>query len=241
MTACVLLQERGGALLNKAIFVIVPAYNEGGVIRSTAQPLIDLGYSVVIVDDCSQDGTADALVGLPIYYLRHPVNLGQGAALQTGMRFAVLQGADVVVHFDADGQHQARDVDALVEPILSGQADVVLGSRFLRREDVLEVPFVRRLLLRCAVFVNWGLTGVRLSDAHNGFRAMSAAAAKLINLSENRFAHASEIIVQIRQFRLRFVEKPTTIVYTDYSRAKGQPMWNAISIFSEMLLRRLFK
>lgn len=227
--------------MNNRVFIVIPAYNEGKVIRSTLQPLIDRGYSIVIIDDCSRDETAQVLSGLPIYYLRHPVNLGQGAALQTGMTFALYKGAHVIVHFDADGQHQAQEVGIIIEPILSGEADVVLGSRFMRMEDALRIPVARRLLLRGAIIVNWVLTRTWLSDAHNGFRAMSATAAKQIHLSENRFAHASEIIVQIRRLRLRYVERPTAIVYTDYTKAKGQSLWNAFNIFSDMLWRRIFR
>jgi glycosyltransferase involved in cell wall biosynthesis len=226
--------------MNRGVFVVVPAYNEGRVIRSTVLPLVEAHYAVVVVDDGSTDHTASVLNGLGVYVLRHPINLGQGAALQTGMTFALQQGAEFVVHFDADGQHRAEDIATLVEPLRRGEADVVLGSRFLRQADRQAVPLLRRMLLRGAVIVDGLLTGVWLSDAHNGFRALTRAAAAQIHLRENRFAHASEILSQMRRLGLRYVERPTTILYTDYAKAKGQSMWNALNIVADLLLRRLF-
>lgn len=226
---------------NKDIFVIVPAYNEGQIIRKTVEPLIQLGYSVVVVDDGSKDKTRQALNGLPVYYLNHPVNLGQGAALQTGMTFALQEGAEIIVHFDADGQHRAQDIPDLAEPLIKGEADVALGSRFLRWHDKKAVPLGKRLVLQVAIVVNGILTGLWLSDAHNGLRALTRGAAQKIFLKENGYAHASEIIHQICRLRLRYIEKPTRIHYTSYSKAKGQSFWNAFNIVIDLLLRRIFK
>ena len=227
--------------MGNSIFVVIPAYNESRAIRSTVEPLIAHGYTVVVVDDHSIDQTCAVLQKLPVYYLRHPINLGQGAALQTGMDFALQQGAEFIIHFDADGQHQAEDISMLMEPLQCGQADVVIGSRFLRWEDRQEVPTFRQLFLRVAVLVNWLITGVRLTDAHNGFRALTRSAAQKIYLRENRFAHASEILVQIRHAKLRYVERPTKIVYTNYSKAKGQSLWNAFNIMVDLLLSRFIR
>jgi glycosyltransferase involved in cell wall biosynthesis len=222
-------------------FVVVPAYNEERAIRSVLQLLIEAHYSVVLVDDASTDSTQLMAADLPICVLRHPINLGQGAALQTGMTFALLQGAEVIVHFDADGQHRVEDIDALIEPLVQGTADVAFGSRFLRKADSQAVPLARRVLLKSAVIVNGLLTGMWLSDAHNGFRAFTEAAARRIQIRENRFAHASEILVQVRRQRLTYVEVPTRISYSDYSKAKGQSSWNALNILIDLLLRRIFR
>jgi polyprenyl-phospho-N-acetylgalactosaminyl synthase len=222
-------------------FVVVPAYNEASVIGATVRPLIDAGFSVVVVDDGSSDGTWDVIQQLPVYGIRHGINLGQGAALQTGMSFAVKQGADYVVHFDADGQHRPVDINVLLKPLLDGQADVVLGSRFLTAASAAAVPFRRRLFLRGATYVNFVLTGVMLSDAHNGLRALTREAAQRIQLRENGYAHASEILHQIRSQRLAYTERPTTILYSDYSVAKGQSLWNGFNIVFELLLTKLFQ
>jgi glycosyltransferase involved in cell wall biosynthesis len=226
---------------NRRIFVVVPAYNEASALRTTLDPLLARGYSVVVVDDGSSDGTFSIAAGLPLHALRHAVNLGQGAALETGTIHALDRGAEVVVHFDADGQHAVEDVDALVAPILLGEADIVFGSRFLRTADRERVPRLKRLLLRAAVIFSGLMTGVWLSDAHNGFRALSRSAAARIRLRENGFAHATEILSQVRAARLRWLERPTTVRYTGYSKAKGQPAVNSLSILLDLMLRRLFR
>lgn len=223
------------------IYFVIPAYNEATVIQSTLRPVLEEGYSVVVVDDGSKDHTCEALKEVGVYALRHPVNLGQGAALQTGMTFALEQGAKMIVHFDADGQHQVQDLSVLLEPILKGEADVVLGSRFLRLVDKEDVPLAKRILLRVAIIVNGLTTGLWLTDAHNGLRVLTRAAAEKICLKENGYAHASEIVNQIRQLRLRYVERPARIRYSAYSKSKGQSMWNAFNIVIDLLLRGIFK
>lgn len=223
------------------IFAVIPAYNEQNAIAESVMPLLQCGYQVVVVDDGSSDDTWQVLQSLPVHRLRHPVNLGQGAALQTGMVYAVRQLADYVFHFDADGQHRMEDIEVLLEPLRSGQADVALGSRFLDPDHTQEVPRAKRVLLRTARLVNFALTGLYLTDAHNGMRAMTRHAAGLIELKENGFAHATEILSQIRHHRLRYVECPTRIRYTEYSQAKGQKISNAFNILFDLVLGRVFR
>ncbi|MEX2162612.1 MAG: glycosyltransferase family 2 protein [Anaerolineales bacterium] len=226
---------------NSAIYVVVAAYNEGRVIRATLRPLVALGYSVVVADDGSRDNTWRQLADLGVHRLRHPFNLGQGAALQSAVSYALQQGAAYIAHFDADGQHSLEDLPGLLAPVMAGRADVALGSRFLRKEDWQAVPFSRRVLLKGAVVVNWLLTGLWLTDAHNGARAMTRKAAQRIVLRENGFAHATEILQQIRVHRLRYVERPTRIRYTEYSRLKGQRFWHAFDVFVDLMIRRIFR
>lgn len=227
--------------MKPSIYLIVPAYNEGRVIESNLERILGLGYEIVVIDDGSSDDTWKTLRALPVHALRHPINLGQGAALQTGMTYAIGKGADYIVHFDADGQHQVQDIPILLAPLLEEESDFALGSRFLRKEDSEQVPVRRRLILKAGRAINFILTGVRLTDAHNGFRAMTAEAAAQLHLNENRMAHASEILVQIRRSGLRYVERPTTIVYTEYSQEKGQSAWNGIRIVMDLVLRRIFR
>lgn len=224
-----------------SIFIVVPAFNEGKVLGRSLRSLIKVGYSVVVVDDCSRDNTWRVLAKLPVHRLRHPINMGQGAALQTGMTYALQQGAQILAHFDADGQHQVEDLPGLCAPILAGEADVVLGSRFLRNKDLQAVPPTRRILLKMAVWVNWLFTGMRLTDAHNGARALSAQAARQIQLQENGFAHATEILQKIRAANLRVAEQPTHIVYTEYSKQKGQRAWHALDIFVDLVIQRFLR
>lgn len=220
---------------------MVPAYNEGAVIRTTLQPVIEAGYSVVVVDDGSSDNTWEQLGGLGVHRLRHPLNLGQGAALQTGVSYALKQGAEYIVHYDADGQHSPDDIEGLLAPVKAGEADLALGSRFLRQADWQAVPLGRRILLRGGVIVNGLLTGLWLSDAHNGARAMNRRAAEQIVLKENGFAHASEILQQIKAGGLRYVERPTRIRYTEYSQFKGQKASNALNILMDLVIRRFLQ
>jgi glycosyltransferase involved in cell wall biosynthesis len=222
------------------VFVVIPAFNEGATLRSVVSEVLGFGYRVVVVDDGSAAPALPGLAGLKVSVIRHAVNLGQGAALRTGSDFALANGARIVVHFDADGQHDAAFIERLIAPVVRGEAEVALGSRFLRPADRVLVPAGKRLLLKAAVAVSWAFTGLWLSDTHNGFRALSRTAAERIRLEENGFAHATEILDSLRRSRLRFVEVPVTVRYTEYSRGKGQSMWNSFNIVFDLMLRRLF-
>ena len=221
-------------------FVVIPSYNEGKAIRQTIMSLRGQ-YEVVLVDDCSSDGTLEAVQDLPVHYLRHEINLGQGAALQTGMEYAYRQGATVVVHFDADGQHNADDIPRFIDALDKQQVDIVLGSRFLRDDDVKAIPPARQVLLRVARIVNGLVTGLWLTDAHNGFRVMNRTALSAIHLRENRMAHATEILIQIRRTNLRYAELATHIIYTDYSQAKGQRWQGAFNILFDVFVNKYFR
>lgn len=223
------------------VFAIIPAYQEAGALPAAVRDVLALGYSVVVVDDGSRDGTEKALRGSPVHYLRHGANLGQGAALQTGMDYALSHDAEIVVHFDADGQHPANRIADLIRPILEGECDVVLGSRFLRREDRELVPWKKRIALRMGIVVSGILSGVWLSDTHNGFRALSREAASRIRLRENGFAHATEILACLRMAGLRYREVPVSIRYTAYSIRKGQPVSNGLNVVVDLLLSRVLR
>lgn len=225
---------------NRSTFVIIPAFNEQRMIAATVRLLLAEGYTIVVVDDGSAEPINAVLSEFPVVVIRHSFNLGQGAALQTGMEYAIENGAQIVVHFDADGQHDANQIPAMLAPIRDGTADVVLGSRFLRTSDLKQVPPARRWMLRAGRIISGLMTGVWLSDTHNGFRALSVNAARQINLRENGFSHATEILSQLRRAKLRYVEVPTTIRYSEYSRAKGQRMANSFRVFFDLVLRKLF-
>lgn len=222
------------------VFVVIPAFNEDTVLCSTVDAVLAAGYSVVVVDDGSDVPARTLLEGLPVHCLRHEVNLGQGAALRTGCDFALSQGARIVVHFDADGQHDPSLIAKLIAPVARGDADVALGSRFLMPADGVEVPAAKRLLLKGGIFVSWIFTGIWLTDSHNGLRALSRSAAMQVRLEENGFAHATEILDLIRRLRLRWTEIPVAIHYTEYSLAKGQSIFNSFNILIDLLLRRVF-
>ncbi len=223
----------------KDVFVIIPAYNEEKVIKKVLHELSPMRYSIVVVDDGSGQELGGLLKGFPVFLLRHRVNLGQGAALQTGIEFALSRKAKFIVTYDADGQHQATDIDKLLEPLVSREADIALGSRFILNNS--RIPAGRRFVLQIARFINYFFTGLLLTDAHNGLRAMTAEAAAKIHLRQSGMAHATEIIGEVKKQRLRYKEIPVTIHYTDYSRKKGQTVWGSFRIFFDILLNKIFK
>ncbi len=222
------------------IFILIPAFNEGKVIRNTILPLILKGYTVVLIDDCSTDNMRDVVSDLPIHYIRHSINLGQGAAVQTGIQYAYQQGAEYAVTFDADGQHNFEEIPAMLEPVISGRADVSMGSRFMKGGVAESIPPLRKVIIKTAIIVNWVLTGLWLTDAHNGFRALNRTALKKIKLTQNRMAHATEILSVIKNNNLRNEEVPVHIVYTDYSLNKGQSNLNSIHIVIDIILNKIF-
>jgi glycosyltransferase involved in cell wall biosynthesis len=222
------------------LWVVVAAYNEETRLAATLAGLRSRGYgNVVVVDDGSRDRTRDVALACGAWVLRHVVNLGQGAALQTGIRFALGRGADTVVTFDADGQHDPDQIAALAAPVRDGTADVALGSRFLGRAE--NIPFTRRLVLKGGVLFTRLFSGIRVTDTHNGFRALGRTAAEKLVITQNRMAHASEILDQIQALGLRFVEVPVTIRYSAETMAKGQSSWNAVKIVAQLLLGRFVR
>jgi glycosyltransferase involved in cell wall biosynthesis len=221
-----------------SIWVVIAAYNEAKVIARVIGDVAGGGYPVVVVDDGSSDDTAEQASAASIV-VRHPVNLGQGAALQTGIECALQHGADVVVTFDADGQHRPADIERLVTALRETRADFALGSRFLGHTVAL--PPARRLLLRAATAFTQLTTGLRLTDTHNGLRAMTRRGAGTIRLRQNRMAHASEILAQIAASGLPYVEVPVRIEYTAYSLAKGQRLGDALTILLDLFARRLYR
>lgn len=226
----------------KRIFVVIPAYNEGVVIQQTLQGVLDLGYSVVVIDDGSSDNTYELAARLPVHVLRHPTNLGQGAALATGLQYALSQSAQIIVTFDADGQHAPEDIPNLLAPIQAGEVEVCLGSRFLpnpHNGETLKIPWRRKILLKAAILFTGLTEGIWLSDVHNGLRAFSASAARQIRITQNRMAHASEIISEISRLKLKYCEIPVQVRYTAYARRKGQKASDALNIMIELLEERL--
>jgi glycosyltransferase involved in cell wall biosynthesis len=216
-------------------WVVIAAYCEEPVIARVVAQLKERGYQVVVVDDGSSDRTGELAGAAGAVVLRHPINLGQGAGLQTGIVFALAQGAECVVTFDGDGQHRSQEVATLVAA-LDG-TDFALGSRFLG--SGLRVPAVRRMLLRLATWFTRLTTGLQVTDTHNGLRAMSRRGASAIALRQNRMAHASEILHQIAESGLKYVEVPVTIDYTAYSLSKGQTLADALLILTDLFARRL--
>ncbi|WP_315853399.1 glycosyltransferase family 2 protein [Bremerella alba] len=218
----------------------MPAYNEAARIGTTLQGLIHHFRNVVVVDDGSKDNTFDRLQELPVWALRHPINLGQGAALQTGIDFAVGHGADIVVTFDADGQHDVHDIERLVEPIVAKRAEVALGSRFLGN-DAVNMPTSRWFILKLGVLFTRVCSRIKVTDTHNGLRALSRSSATKLRITQNRMAHASEILDQIQYLGLKFEEVPVTVHYSDVVLEKGQQNSAAVKVAAQFLLGRMVR
>ncbi|MBI4599515.1 glycosyltransferase family 2 protein [Candidatus Uhrbacteria bacterium] len=221
------------------VWIFIAAYNEEATIGAVIDDCLGVTSAIVVVDDCSTDTTVDIAHRKGVVVLCHCINRGKGAAIRTGTAYALSQGADIIVHFDADGQHHAFDIPRLIQPILGGRVDVVLGSRFLNGASTNISP-ARRAVLRLGSYFTWFFSGIRLSDAHNGLIAFSRTAARTIVFTEDRMAYASELIDEIRRLKIRYCEEPVTITYTDYSRGKGQRSSNALAIGWKMIWKKLF-
>lgn len=221
---------------NADVWLVVPLYNEETVIADVVREARRTFPNVVVVDDGSRDRGADAAQAAGAVVVRHPVNLGQGAALQTGFEYTVsVPDMRWVVTFDADGQHQVSDVLAMLDKARGEDLQVVFGSRFL--DDRTTPSLMKRIVLRLAVGYTNLTTGTRLTDAHNGLRVMRRDVVERIDITQNRMAHASELVAQIGAMRVRYGESPVHILYTDYSTSKGQSLWNSVNILVELILR----
>lgn len=219
--------------------VVVAAYQEATAIGAVVRALRGAGWPVVVVDDGSADATATAARDAGAHVVRHAVNLGQGAALRTGFAFALRDPRTRwVVTFDADGQHAPEAVSALLAPLQGGEADVTLGSRFLDPAASAGVPPLRRKLLWLATRLARFTTGLPLTDTHNGLRGFSRDALRQLRLTQDRMAHASEILSQVAQAKLRVREVPVAIRYSEYSVAKGQRLIDAVTILWDLILTR---
>jgi polyprenyl-phospho-N-acetylgalactosaminyl synthase len=193
---------------------------------------------VVCVDDGSSDDTGAIALRAGAHLVRHPVNLGQGAAIQTGVEYARSQpGAAVFVTFDADGQHRVKDVVRMIDKLTAENVDVVIGTRFADHGMRSDVPVLKRVVLRSAVWMSPRSRRLGLSDAHNGLRVFNRTVADGLEIMVSGMGHASEFIALIDENGWRVTEEPVEILYTDYSRSKGQPLLNGVNIVFDGFLR----
>jgi glycosyltransferase involved in cell wall biosynthesis len=217
-------------------WVVVPVYNEAAVVGTVVEAVLHAFPNVVCVDDASTDASAEVARRAGAVVVQHPINLGQGAAIQTGLSYA-LADPDMryAVTFDADGQHRVVDAAAMVARLRTEPLDVLIGSRFLDTRTKLSP--LKRAVLRAGVAYTNATTGVRMTDAHNGLRAMDREVVAGLRITQNRMAHASEIVEQIGARGWRYGEHPVEILYTHYSRTKGQSVWNSVNILTELFFR----
>lgn len=218
------------------IFVVIPSYNEAERIGQVLQDLSALPYQVVVVDDGSVDQTRAVVKKYSIDYLRHKINRGQGAALRTGTDYALNQGADIIVHFDADGQFLVREISEVIQPLLSGDYDIVIGSRFLGRQS--EMPKLKKYIyFPLAHLVNFLFFKIKTTDPQGGFRAFKATVADKIKIEQDGSAHCSEILAKVFQHNLKWQEVPVTVLYRHF----GQNFSGGLKIVVDLLFSKITK
>jgi glycosyltransferase involved in cell wall biosynthesis len=220
------------------VWIVVPAFNEAAVIGEVIADVRSVFDHVVCVDDGSDDDTGALALQAGAHLVRHPVNLGQGAAIQTGVEYARSQpGAEVFVTFDADGQHRVKDVVRMIDKLTAEGADIVIGTRFAKQGVHSDVPALKRIVLRTAVLLSPRSRRLKLSDAHNGLRVFNRKVAEGLDITMTGMGHASEIIAMIDENHWRITEEPVEILYTEYSKSKGQPLVNGVNIVFDGFLR----
>lgn len=218
------------------IVCVIPAYNEEKNITKVVSDVIPYVNEVVVVDDYSRDKTSALAAAAGATVLRHIINRGQGAALQTGNEYALKNGADIIVHFDADDQFLAGEIPDMVKPIIEGRADIVFGSRFLGKET--NFPFSKKyIIMPLAQLFSRVFLGVKLSDPQNGFRALSRYAAENIIIDNRQMAHASEIQVKAFRQKLKIAEVPITVIYHHF----GQKLSGGFIVIRDLIISKIIK
>ncbi len=218
------------------VFCVIPAYNEEKTIEKVVREVKFYVDKVVVVDDGSVDQTSYLAQKSGAIVLRHLINRGQGAALETGNQYALSKGADIIVHFDADGQFLAREILEVITPIKKGEAQIVFGSRFLEKKS--HIPwFKKNIIIPLAHLANKIFIGKSLSDPQSGFRALSRTAAQKIKIEQDDMAHCSEIIYKAFSNQLKIKEVPITVIYHDF----GQRFLSGIKIIKDLILGLLIK
>lgn len=219
--------------------IIVPAFNESPVIWSVLKGLPKRlaglqNLEVLVIDDGSSDDTFQKAQKAGVKVMRHVINRGLGAAIKTGLSWAKTQDAHIAITFDADGQHDPKDLPRMIEPIVRGQADLVVGSRFLNKQNI---PIDRRVLNFFANLATLIFFGAHSTDSQSGLRAFSKKAIDYIDFKADRMEFSSEILLEAARHKLKKVEVPIRAIYSDYSRAKGQKNTNAIPVFGRFLVK----
>jgi glycosyltransferase involved in cell wall biosynthesis len=218
------------------ITCIIPAYNEEKNIVKVINDVLPYVNELIVVDDCSSDHTSLLAAEAGAIVLRHVINRGQGAALQTGNEYALNNKADIIVHFDADDQFLAKEIPDMTKPLIEGRADIVFGSRFLGKKT--NFPFTKKyIIMPLAQIFSRLILGVKLSDPQNGFRALSRLTAQKIIIDNRQMAHASEIQAKAFKLKLKIVEVPITVIYHHF----GQKLSGGFVVIRDLLIHKIIK
>jgi glycosyltransferase involved in cell wall biosynthesis len=220
------------------LLVIIPAFNEAKVIGKTVAEVlaaVPKTASVLVIDDGSNDVTGKLAKKAGAKVVRHPINRGLGGALGTGLYWAKIKDFEFCVTFDADGQHDPSDLKKVLQPLYRNEADVVIGSR--TKFGWREIPTDRKIILSLSNCLTWWLFGIKTGDSLSGFRAFNRRAIEKIQLRTDRMEVSNEFFSEIKLHKLRLAEVPIRVIYTDYSRSKGQKNSNAVDVGVKLLLR----
>ncbi len=218
----------------KDVYVIVPAFNEQNVIKDIINNLLKDFSNVIVINDGSNDKTLETINDLDIKILNHEINLGVGAAVQTGFDYVSnIPDAKAVITFDADGQHLVDDAVAMAKEILICDEGIIFGTRFPKHSK--NIPMVKRIVLKLIAKITDLVTGVSLSDAHNGLKAYKVSIIKELELQFSSYSYESELITQVAKKKIDYKEMSTDIKYTSYSIKKGQKLLNGLLIIEDLL------
>jgi len=224
---------------NEKLIIVLPAFNEASVIDRVLENLkrellliSNLQKEIVVVDDGSIDKTSQIAHKHGVMVIKHLINRGLGGALGTGLEYAKMSKAAMMVTFDADGQHDAKDILSILNPILNNRADVVIGVRNIKK-----MPFDRRVITLFSSIVTFVFFGIFCQDTQSGFRAFNLKAINSLKIKTQRMEVSSEFFYGIKKHKLRLVEVPIRVIYTPYSLKKGQQNSNAVKILLKLILR----
>ncbi len=218
---------------------IIPAYNEERTIQSVVRSVLSQVDEVIVVDDGSVDRTVDEAQHERVVVVSHPLNCGLGAAIATGFILARERNADFAVTIDADGQLFASDIRAVLTPLINGECDVVIGSRFLTTHS--PIPLLRKFYNSIGNFVTFLLFGIYTSDSQSGIRAFSRSGLFFVDLRCARMEVSSEFFGEIKAKNLRWREVPIHVQYTAYSLSKGQGFRRGIVTTFRLIIRRMYR
>lgn len=219
------------------VAIIIPAYNEGAVIRENVLNVLDRFENVICINDGSKDNTLEELLKTNAQTLNHLTNIGQGGALETGVKYALKNSKiKYFITFDSDGQHRIVDAEKMIEKIKKEDLDILIGSRFLDEKS--NIPGLKKLILKMATVFTRMTTGLKVTDTHNGLRVFNRRFAEKVDLKNFGMAHASEFLEIIKNNKFKYSEIPVKINYTNYSKSKGQPIINSVNILFDLFFNK---
>lgn len=224
------------------IYIVLSSYNEEETLEEVVNGLVERGFKVLIIDDGSKDNTPQISKRLVkehapmVYYYRHMINVGLGGAIKTGIKAALKRGADIIITFDADGQHNPDDLYNMYPPLQDGEADIVIASR-----DFSDMPTGRRFGNEVMNWITYIFQGKMVTDSQSGLRGFTRQTAEKLTLNSAQYGISSEIIGEIKRKNLRLLEVPMTTIYDERTIQKGTNTIVGIKIVLEFINETLKK